>query len=97
MDSVRAFIAIELGEEVKRSLEEAGTELKRALDKVGLGRRFKWTSQKNAHLTLKFLGDLDAARFEEIAEGVAGGIEGVGPFLIRPAGLGAFPVQRACQ
>jgi len=50
-----------------------------------------WVGRDNAHLTLKFLGGVDAARLDAVAEALNGAAAGAGPFDLGVGGLGAFP------
>ena len=50
-----------------------------------------WVAPANLHLTLKFLGQVDARRLEEIAAGLRGAAAGLTAFDAVMAGLGAFP------
>ena len=51
------------------------------------------TNPTNAHVTLKFLGEVDADRLEEVEEAVAAAVDDadVEPFGASFAGLGVFP------
>jgi 2'-5' RNA ligase len=54
----------------------------------------KWVTPANAHLTLKFLGDVDEEKIDEIAGKVSAACRGTRPFKMSLAGLGAFPNGR---
>jgi 2'-5' RNA ligase len=53
------------------------------------------TDPEQAHLTLKFLGDTDPDRVDELVDAVEAAVEaaGVGPFEAELAGYGAFPSE----
>ena len=57
---MRAFIAVELPDEVKKELASIQQELERASADV------KWVKTENIHLTLKFLGNVDDDKIEKI-------------------------------
>lgn len=76
----RLFIAIELPEYVKDSLE--------ALKEDGL-KGFNWVRRERFHLTLKFIGDLPG-QFQEAVEKAIDPIE-VRSFFLPIEGLGCFP------
>jgi len=57
---MRAFIAIPIPEEVRRSVAELQRELARAEADV------KWVEPALLHVTLKFLGDIDARQHERL-------------------------------
>jgi RNA 2',3'-cyclic 3'-phosphodiesterase len=50
-----------------------------------------WVKRDNAHLTLKFLGGVEAARLDAVATALAGAAGGCPPFHLTVRGLGAFP------
>lgn len=60
MEKIRAFVAIELSEGVKKELAALQRELKAA------GSDVKWVKTDNVHLTLKFLGNIDEDQLEEV-------------------------------
>lgn len=75
----RLFVALELPDEIKQSLEP----LTRGLGDV----RWLWPEQQ--HLTLRFIGELDNGRMYDLAEALAL-VAGV-PFELRLKGIGHFP------
>lgn len=89
MEQIRAFIAIELPEDVK-------TVLSGLLDKLRKGneRAVKWVSPEGTHLTLKFLGNIPEERVPQITVAVRRAAAGIGPCTLELKGLGAFPNLR---
>jgi 2'-5' RNA ligase len=82
LEKIRTFIAIEVPEEVKEkinSLQERLTE--------GPYRK----KPKNIHLTLKFLGNIDADRIDSLGKALETACKNIGPFIVTVEGLGAFP------
>ena len=75
----RLFVALPLPDRVLRSLEP----LARGLGDV------RWLTPDQQHLTLRFIGELDQGRLDEVAEALAL-VEGV-PLELRLEGLGHFP------
>ncbi|MGH7228764.1 MAG: 2'-5' RNA ligase family protein, partial [Nitrospiraceae bacterium] len=67
---IRTFVAIELDEEIRKAI--AGTqrqvqeELMKHLRHTAPDVRVQWVRPGSIHLTLKFLGDIDEARVEDI-------------------------------
>ncbi len=59
---MRLFVAIELGDDVRRVLQRA----QRALG--GFDRMVRWVGDAQVHLTLKFLGDVPDGRVDEIRD-----------------------------
>ncbi|MFA5085662.1 MAG: RNA 2',3'-cyclic phosphodiesterase, partial [Candidatus Omnitrophota bacterium] len=57
---MRAFIAIELSEEIRKSLAQIEAHLKYSAADV------KWVETGNIHLTLKFLGDITEESCEKM-------------------------------
>jgi 2'-5' RNA ligase len=82
---MRTFIALELTDEVKSELSRAQGALKEA------GADVKWVKTENIHLTLKFLGNIDDDKLEQIKKAldeIAGAFR---PFEASLFKLGAFP------
>jgi 2'-5' RNA ligase len=85
---IRSFIAINLPEATRQTLAAVQEQLKQ------YGTGVRWVKPGSIHLTLKFLGNIDAAQVEDIARAVAQEIRDQSPITLRPAGLGAFPSLR---
>jgi RNA 2',3'-cyclic 3'-phosphodiesterase len=77
----RLFVALDLPEDIKRSLEPLGR---------GLG-DVRWLDADQQHLTLRFLGQLDNGWVHEVAEALAL-VPGI-PFELRLKGIGHFPLR----
>jgi 2'-5' RNA ligase len=82
---VRAFIAVDLPDSLKREAGDLVASLKRA------GADVKWTPPGNLHLTLKFLGDIMPAQTALIRERLASVAARQRSFAVHFAGLGGFP------
>lgn len=89
MEKIRAFIAIELPEEVKAQLRKLQEKLK-----VGKEEAVKWAEPEGIHLTLKFLGNITREKIEELSRTISPVVREVRPFTLQPEGLGAFPNLR---
>lgn len=87
---IRAFIAIELPDEVRAAVGEAQARLKRA--RVGV--KISWTKIENIHLTLQFLGYVEEAVIPRIGAALDGVAGRHAPFELRVAGAGAFPNEK---
>jgi RNA 2',3'-cyclic 3'-phosphodiesterase len=89
MEKIRAFIAIELSVDIKRTLTQLQNKLK-----SGCQAPVRWTDPDDTHLTLQFLGDTDSGLSGKIvaAMGVAAG--GIHPFHLSVSELGVFPDPR---
>jgi len=90
-ESIRAFIAVELPAELIKRLKDFQT----LLSPVHL-RGVKWVDPGSIHLTLKFLGNVDAGRLEAVKQTVAVAVKSQRPFQLTTGGTGFFPgPQRA--
>lgn len=83
---MRCFIAIELSQEIKTVLAATQAGLKPAF--CG---DIKWVDPENIHLTLKFLGEIDAALAEKTKSIIDEIASRTMPFTIRLSSAGAFP------
>ncbi|MCX5715241.1 MAG: RNA 2',3'-cyclic phosphodiesterase [Candidatus Omnitrophica bacterium] len=82
---MRTFIAIELPQEIKDSLERLQAGLKQT------GADVKWVNPENIHLTLKFLGEVDEGKIKDIEQTLEGVALNYKQFSIRPFSIGVFP------
>ncbi len=85
---LRLFIAAELPDEVKRSLEHAIDVLRKA----GADRGLRWVRPEGIHVTLKFLGAVPEAEVAQITDALANAVRkpGIAPFELQPYRFGAF-------
>lgn len=90
MESIRAFIAVELPGEVASFLARLQDDLRKREQAP-----VKWVHPESIHLTLKFLGNIDARKVDAIAAAVSGAAKGIGPLRLRLGAPGAFPNLRA--
>jgi len=82
---MRLFIAIELPEDIRRSIATVQQRLKTA------GVDANWTRPEGIHLTLKFLGEVPEAKVAGILQGMTDAARGAGPLRLEVSGAGAFP------
>lgn len=82
---MRLFIAIELPEEIRNLLANLQSQLKTS------GADVKWVEPQNIHLTLKFLGEVDDHKLNEVIRIIEYITENINPFYIHLYSLGAFP------
>jgi RNA 2',3'-cyclic 3'-phosphodiesterase len=92
MDQIRSFIAIELPGPVKDGLRKIQDHLRLA-DSSGA----KWVEPEGIHLTLKFLGNVEASRMDQIIRLMGTASQVTGPFRLELKRLGAFPNLRKTQ
>ena len=83
---LRAFIALSVPPAVQRSLEPAVDQVSAAAPGA-----VRWVSLDGLHLTLKFLGDVDAGRVDGITQGMRLACRDLAPFELTLSGLGVFP------
>lgn len=86
---IRAFIAVELPDAVKKALGELQNKLS-----VAPERGIKWVAPDGIHLTLKFLGGVTPENIEPVKQALTRATEGIKPFELEIKGLGAFPNLR---
>jgi len=86
----RLFIAMAAPEAVRVEIEKARAEMCRALREA----RITWTRREQFHMTLKFLGDIEASRLGQLAVALRGACRGFGALDLRAEGVGCFPDLR---
>jgi len=96
---IRTFVAIELDEEIRKAI--AGTQrqvqeqLMKQLRYTAPDVRVQWVRPDSIHLTLKFLGDIDEARVEDIRAALLSAVRTQSRLAVEVGGLGVFPDLRA--
>jgi len=93
-DTLRCFVGIPLGGEVVSWLFEAAEAI-RSADPAWRGE--KWVAEPNLHITVKFLGNLEAARINELDASVSRGLASQVAFELPFAGVRAVPNPRRCR
>ena len=83
--TIRTFIAIEIPENIISKFRE----LQEGIKIYGL--KIRWVRSENIHLTLKFLGDVEAVNIGEIAETISKTVEGYTPISLKAKDIGVFP------
>jgi len=86
MAKVRAFVAIELDDNLKTTLADAQRRLAKATDLP-----VRWVRPESIHLTLQFLGDVGEERLDDIMQALAQATESSPLFSIGLGEFGAFP------
>ena len=83
---MRLFVSVDLPDDLAESVADLQTEFG---DASGLN----FTDPEQAHLTMKFLGEVDEDRLPALESELAAAVEnaGVSPFTGRFGGLGVFP------
>ena len=86
----RLFISINLTPELLAALTDLQNQLQRQLAPQPL----RWARPEGIHLTLKFLGDTDTGRIEDIVRALQQSVEPHQAFELGIGGLGCFPDRR---
>lgn len=86
---MRTFIAIEMTAEIKAGMKELQDKLRTS------GADVAWTRPDGVHLTLKFLGEVDAATAESLGAALEDAVKGVAPFTLDVRGTGVFPTPKS--
>ena len=87
---MRTFIAIELPSFIQEELASHQQVLQQALS-VQEKKGVRWTPATNVHLTLRFLGETDAAQRTRLSESLAAIASKQAPFSLHLQGAGCFP------
>ena len=82
---MRAFIALELPQEIKKALANGQEELKKA------GVQARWVKPELSHLTLAFLGSITPKKKEKVEAILEEATKQVKPFSLRLQKVSAFP------
>lgn len=90
MESVRAFVAIELPSSVKSALSQLQDNLKQSEHAS-----VKWVNTGSIHLTLKFLGNIATETIPELTKVLSEAARGITPFHLELGEMGVFPNLRA--
>lgn len=82
---MRAFIAVTLPKEIKKSLKHLQCQLQ--VSTAGI----KWVEPENIHLTLKFLGEVEEKKIVKLKGILEEALKDKTEFLISLSSLGVFP------
>ncbi|MDP8229986.1 MAG: RNA 2',3'-cyclic phosphodiesterase [Candidatus Gorgyraea atricola] len=85
MQTIRAFVAVEIDQPNKQKLSQVISTLKQANADV------KWVNKIQMHLTLKFLGNIEENRIKEISDTLKSIADNFSAFNIHLSKIGAFP------
>ena len=89
--SLRLFVAVWPDADTRHQLAGVLERLRQP------GADVKWVSPENLHLTLRFLGDVDAARVPDLEACLAGALTPAAPFAVRYEELGTFPPRGSAR
>ena len=85
MSQIRAFLAVDLDDDLKPDINKIIKEFKKIDTKI------KYVDLVNLHFTLKFFGDIDVDGIELLSSKIAKVVSDFKPFSIKIKGCGAFP------
>jgi len=88
LGAIRTFVAIEIPKSIRQQITEFQAELKKESAQVS------WVNADNIHLTLKFLGDVEADQMNRVRVAVQSGCQAVHPFSVKIEGAGCFPNRK---
>lgn len=85
MSQIRAFLAIDVDEDLKAKMYRIIKEFKQ------IDANIKYVDLQNLHLTLKFFGDIDIEGINLLSSKISKVVEGFDRFDLKIKGCGAFP------
>lgn len=89
---IRAFLAVELSQELRAELATVQQELKRRIEpELKRGTRISWPQPASIHLTLKFFGDMDEQVIDPLRIAVEQAIGSRLALTVPLEQLGVFP------
>jgi RNA 2',3'-cyclic 3'-phosphodiesterase len=89
---IRAFLAVELADEVRKQIGQVQQDLKQRLHReTSKDVRISWVQPASIHLTVKFLGDLDEQLIEPLREAIEEAVKDHQAIHIPLERLGVFP------
>jgi RNA 2',3'-cyclic 3'-phosphodiesterase len=86
--AIRSFLAFELPSQIRETLSAVSAEGRAAL------RDMRWVRVANIHLTVVFMGNVEAAQMGPIKKTVEGVCDDHAPFRIQVSGIGTFGTRR---
>lgn len=89
MTARRLFVAAWLPPGASREVRDVATRLQESDADV------RWLPSANLHVTLRFLGDVESSRVDDLVACLAAAFESSDAFELRLAGLGRFPRRGA--
>jgi 2'-5' RNA ligase len=86
--TIRTFLAVDIGPEVRENLSRLQEQLKRSQADV------RWVRPQGIHLTLRFLGNILDADVLKLEPVMAAAAAGQAPIVLTVSGWGMFPSQK---
>ncbi len=88
---LRLFVAVELSDQQKKEMHELQQRTKKYLKGV------RWVRPEGMHLTLKFLGDTEESKLEQVRDVLDQASEQIKPFTLKYGSSGVFPGLRKAR
>jgi 2'-5' RNA ligase len=88
MSRIRTFIAVEIGDEIRKRAVALQERLAKTGDDV------RWVDPAGMHVTLIFLGEVDEREVMDVCRAVKAVAKQEAPFTLNVSGVGAFPNTR---
>src|SRR2546423_5636168 len=88
-NTYRTFIALEIPADVRTAVIDYIKHLRDKFPDVSAS----WSRENNLHLTLKFFGDVPAARIGDVSAAASAAARASGPFELILTGSGVFPTR----
>jgi 2'-5' RNA ligase len=92
-ESLRLFFTVELPDEVRAAASAQVERLRRDFKSV----RASWARPASLHVTLKFLGEVEASRLDALSRAGTVAATGLAPFNLSVESAGAFPPRGAAR
>lgn len=90
---MRCFIAVDVGDAVRREVTRVVTTLTEKFEAVKTPPKVVWVKPAALHVTIKFLGEIDPAEVERL-QGVLFPPIAIAPFELSWRGIGTFPSNK---
>ena len=90
---MRVFVAVDVGDEVRREVTRVVTTLTGKLEAVKKPPKVVWVRPNALHVTIRFLGELEPPDVDRIQDLLAPPIP-IAPFRLEWRGIGTFPSNR---
>jgi len=90
---VRVFVAVDIGDAMRREAQRVITALTMKLEAFKEPPKVVWVKPTALHVTIKFLGEIDEPGVERLQQQLAPPVA-LAPFDISWRGIGAFPSTR---
>lgn len=92
-ESIRVFYAVELPREVREAATAHAARLRRDFPDA----RASWARPEGVHITLKFIGEVEAPRVEALSSAARSTVEEFEPFPLTIEEPGTFPPRGAAR